>query len=366
MLVLGTRGRNAVVAHHNVRMRSRTRILLLGPAHVERGRIVTWGALRMATVALILIFVPWVAGDVALALPLVAGALFVAVADPGEAIGRRWRTMLWTTLWLMVATMLGAFSSDNAVLALALTIPITLICGFAGAVGSRAGAAGVLSLVTFIVIGGAPESVRTGVQNVLLIGLGGLVITATTVIPHVFKGRGSLASALEPVAPVWHRLRGQVTRENPFVRHAARLTVTIFVAMAISEAFTLPHDYWMPMTVAWVMKPDADGTVSRVLARLAGTVVGLLVIAAMFEGAGVRGVWMALTCSVATGVVVAFIWANYAIAVAAITILFVGMFTFEGDPVGETLAVRFGCTVLAGGLVLAGSLLWRPRDLQRP
>lgn len=325
----------------------------------------TWGALRMAVVALILIFVPWQAGQVALALPLMAGALFVAVADAGEAIGRRWRTMLWTTLWLMVAALLGGISSNNAALALVLAIPITLICGVAGAAGPRAGVAGLLSLVMFVVIGGAPESVRTDAQTVLLVGLGGLVITAATVIPHLIAHRGSWAITLEPVAPVWHRLRGQLRRGNPFVRHAARLTVTIFVAMSISEVLTLPHDYWMPMTVAWVTKPDADGTVSKVVARLAGTVVGLLVIAAMFEGVGVRGVWMALTCAVATGVVVAFIWANYAIAVAAITILFVGMFTFEGDPVGETLAVRLGCTVLAGGLVLIGSFLWRPRNLEK-
>jgi uncharacterized membrane protein YccC len=328
---------------------------------VERGRIVTWGALRMIIVALILILVPWRAGHVALALPLVAGALFVAVADSGEAIGRRWRTMLWTTLWLMVAALLGGISSDSPALALALTIPITLICGVAGAAGPRAGVAGVLSLVMFVVISGAPESVRTGEQTVLLVGLGGLVITAATVIPHLVTSRDSRAIALEPVAPVWHRLRGRLTRNDPFVRHAARLTITIFVAMSVSEVLTLPHDYWMPMTVAWVTKPDADGTVSKVLARLAGTVVGLLVIAAIFEVVGVRGAWMAFTCAVATGVVVAFIWANYAIAVAAITILFVGMFTFEGDPVGETLAVRFGCTVLAGGLVLAGSFLWRAR-----
>lgn len=345
-------------------MRSRTRTLLLGPAYVERGRIVTWGALRMAIVALFLIFVPWQMGQIALALPLVGGALFVGVADSGEAIGRRWRTMLWTTLWLMVAALLGGISSESAALALALAIPITLICGVAGAAGPRAGVAGVLSLVMFVVIGGAPESVRTSVQTVLLVGLGGLVITAATVIPQLVVGRGSRAVALEPIASVWHRLRGQLNWSNPFVRHATRLTITIFVAMSISEVLTLPHDYWMPMTVAWVTKPDADGTVSRVLARLAGTVMGLLIIAAIFEAAGVRGEWMALTCAVATGVVVAFIWANYAIAVAAITILFVGMFTFEGDPVGETLAVRLGCTVLAGGLVLAGSFLWRARSLE--
>ena len=52
--------------------------------------------------------------------------------------------------------------------------------------------------------------------------------------------------------------------------------------------------------------------------------------------------------------------ANYAVAVAGVTIYVIALFTFLGDPVLETLGYRALDTVIAGLLALVAPFIWRP------
>ena len=71
-------------------------------------------------------------------------------------------------------------------------------------------------------------------------------------------------------------------RYGRFVRtFALRLTLCIGVAAVISEVLVLQRSYWVMLTVAVVLKPDFGSVLSRALQRGLGTIVGVVVGAAL-------------------------------------------------------------------------------------
>ena len=137
-----------------------------------------------------------------------------------------------------------------------------------------------------------------------------------------------------------------------------RLAIVVTIATVVADVTPYPHDYWLPMTVAWVTKPDADGTVSKIIARIIGTIAGVLVTAAVVDWIGVTDVQLSVLTGIAAGVAVLFIWANYSIAVVAITFIVIGLFTFDGDPVAETMTLRIAATILAGVMAFLSFYVW--------
>jgi uncharacterized membrane protein YccC len=167
------------------------------------------------------------------------------------------------------------------------------------------------------------------------------------------------------VPPLWPLIRQHLAGRDIFLRHGVRLSIAIAFATIISETVDYPHDYWLPMTVAWVTKPDVNGTVTRVALRIIGTLIGLGISAVLLLSLGVSGYAAAFVVAVAGGIAVAFVWANYAIGVAGITVLVVVMFSFGGDSVPEDLTLRLVATLLAGVIAIAASYIWRA-DVPQP
>ncbi len=62
-------------------------------------------------------------------------------------------------------------------------------------------------------------------------------------------------------------------------RHALRVTVAATAALLIVRGFDLPHGSWMPMTVVLVLVADCGATLVKGLQRVAGTVVGVGIVA---------------------------------------------------------------------------------------
>lgn len=66
-----------------------------------------------------------------------------------------------------------------------------------------------------------------------------------------------------------------------FIRHAARLTVAVLAAYAISLALSLPYAYWAMMAVVVVIQPSVTTTLPRAIERVAGSMAGGFVAALM-------------------------------------------------------------------------------------
>ncbi|MFN8125980.1 MAG: FUSC family protein [Candidatus Nanopelagicales bacterium] len=152
-------------------------------------------------------------------------------------------------------------------------------------------------------------------------------------------------------------LREHLTWSDPFVRHALRLSLAIAVATVISLLLPMAHGYWVPLTVAWIAKPDLAGTVTRVVMRIGGTVVGLvLAIGLVLVVTG--PVSFALAVGFGALLVGAFLYANYTVAVAGITSFVIVLLALTGDPVRTTLVPRLVDTVIAGVIVVTASLVF--------
>jgi len=81
--------------------------------------------------------------------------------------------------------------------------------------------------------------------------------------------------ALRLRAPV-SILRANLTLRSAACRHAVRLACCFALADALGRTLDLPRGYWVPMTVAIVLKPDVAATFTHGLGRVAGTTVGLV------------------------------------------------------------------------------------------
>jgi hypothetical protein len=148
-----------------------------------------------------------------------------------------------------------------------------------------------------------------------------------------------------------------------FLRHAIRLSAVITLATALVQVDGFEHSYWLPMTVAWVMKPDLAGSATRLAARLAGTLVGAFVFVALYELLGIGPASTAVIVGAAAFFVFAFIQANYAVCTAGATALFFTLVAFAGNPAISSAASRVGLTLLAGVFVGIAVLIVPARSI---
>ena len=291
------------------------------------------------------------------------GMAFTAIASVGELQGDKWRSMLWATFWMSVAATVGQLLSQSGEWRILYGAIAGLVFGFLGIAGARASLIGVLSLVVFIVFngGGQSGSVSAALVTGSALALGGLIMFAAGAITKLANSR-SILSESRPRPGFLTRVRNTELR-GEYLRHAIRLSIALVIAGTIAYWFKVdfgfPHDYWIPMTVAWVARPDFDGTVSRVIARVVGTVVGVAAAALGIEILDAQGFGLTVLVGIGTWVALVFVWSNYAVAVIGVTVLVLSLFAVEGDRSWTSLGVRLLATVIAGLIVIVVSELWR-------
>ena len=179
--------------------------------------------------------------------------------------------------------------------------------------------------------------------------------------------------ARDEVRRPWHlrlsgtlaTLRANLSLRSAACRHAIRLAVCVALGDAVGRGFGLHRSYWLPMTVAIVLKPDFASTFSRGVLRLAGTFLGLIFSTALFhvlpaapgaQAAAIIALMFVLRC-----------WgpANYGILVVAVTGMVVLLLAMAGVSPKEVIVARGINTAIGGVIALAAYWLWptweRPR-----
>ena len=204
----------------------------------------------------------------------------------------------------------------------------------------------------------ATEATTAGVPRPLVTAVTDPLDRATQLVEAPWPTRSRAETG--PPAPLavapWSRLRQSLTLSDLFARHAIRLAVAIAVATAIGEWLAGEPGYWVPLTVAWICKPDLAGTVGRVVLRLGGTLVGVVVAsvtAYLFTG----DLAFALVIAAGAFTITAFLFANYALAVVGITTFVIMLFDLTGEPVRSLAGWRMVDTVIAGVVALAAALI---------
>ena len=101
----------------------------------------------------------------------------------------------------------------------------------------------------------------------------------------------------QTLGEAWGRVRAQLNLRSALMRHALRLAFALLVAFAVMRATHDPHGYWILLTVVFTSQPQYGATLSRMVQRAVGTVVGLALgwaLIRLFPGALLQAVCMVL------------------------------------------------------------------------
>jgi len=145
-------------------------------------------------------------------------------------------------------------------------------------------------------------------------------------------------------------LRANLHLESAACRHAIRLAVCVAIGDALARGLELQRSYWLPMTIAIVLKPDFATTFSRGVLRLAGTFAGLVLATGVFHVLPPGNVAQVVLIAVFMFLMRCFGPANYGILTTTITALVVLLIAMAGISPKEVIAAR-GLNTAAGGVV---------------
>ena len=165
-----------------------------------------------------------------------------------------------------------------------------------------------------------------------------------------------LPPALRGTAPL-AQLRANLNLHAATFRHALRMAFALALGVAAERVLGLAHGYWLPMTLAIVLRADFASTLQFGLLRAIGTLLGLVLTSALLLLAPDLAAKIAMLAALCF----LFRWlanANYALAVAALTGTVVILLDLDGLSPAQSLHDRAIATVLACAAALAGYLAW--------
>lgn len=192
-----------------------------------------------------------------------------------------------------------------------------------------------------------------GVPEVLVSAVDGPVQRAAAKV----AGRWPIGRCAEtgPPGPLFDdpitRLRAALHWSDGGFQHALRLCAAIAIATVVAVLLPVEHSYWIPLTVAWITRPDLGGTVTRVAMRVAGTLLGVGVAWLVAPHLG-GDISFAIVVGAGAFTISAFVAANYPLAVAGITTMVLVLLGSVGEPVRSMVPDRFVDTLIAAGIVL--------------
>jgi YccS/YhfK family integral membrane protein len=166
---------------------------------------------------------------------------------------------------------------------------------------------------------------------------------------------------------VWERLRLQLTPTSLLFRHALRLALALAAGYGVLHWIHPTQGYWILLTTLFVCQPNYGATRRKLVQRIAGTVLGLLLGWALFE-LFPNPLVQALFAVVAGVVFFALRSSRYTLATAAITLLVLFCFNQIGD--GYGLFIPRLVDTLLGSLIAGLAVLlilpdWQGRRLNR-
>ncbi len=162
------------------------------------------------------------------------------------------------------------------------------------------------------------------------------------------RGPGELAAAIH----------ANLTLRSSALRHAVRLAVTVAVADALQRALQLPHGYWVPLTVLWLLRPDYGATFTRGLQRYAGTVIGAVLATVLVASLHPGPYALAVLATFLAAGIVTFLQANYTLTAICTTAWVVLVSSLAGIPELRAAADRLLDTTIGAVLTLGVYLAW--------
>ena len=202
--------------------------------------------------------------------------------------------------------------------------------------------------------------------------LTGQLTAAARNVGRAAAAAGRRAAAQEPQLPRALRpesalatLTATLTPRSAAFRHALRTALTLALGVLLWRRFEIAHGYWIPMTVAIVLRADYGTTFSFGLLRVAGTVLGLLLTTALLHFLPADPwMWIAVMAVLCAGFRY-FGPVHYGVAVACLTGMVVLLLGLAGEAPEPTMLSRLIATVIGSAMALLAFGLWPTRERTR-
>lgn len=146
---------------------------------------------------------------------------------------------------------------------------------------------------------------------------------------------------------------GKFTANSIFLRHSIKLAIIIPLAWLLGFHLLGSNQFWVPLTIAWISKPDYVGTIPRNLARIFGTILGVILVALVIAVFHPSQWAIVVICFLTIFGIYFNLFVNYAIAVSFITATILFLIEIV-QPHNEyaILQERISATLIGGILVL--------------
>jgi hypothetical protein len=298
---------------------------------------------------------------------IAAGAAYtVGFAVFHEALSSALLSMMLVTLGIASGTLAGSLGAEWTPVVLLLVLIAAINYGLLSGISATAGWVGQQSAVFVIVASYFPMGPHYALGRTAMVLAGGalqmLVFTLFQLARHpvVESIAPPIAIRLQSrVVELWRKLRDETHLRSDTGSYIARLAITLLLCTALYRYFHVRNGYWSPMTALLVLKPQWTGTVSRSIARLAGTLVGVGI-------ALLLALYMPMDTWLIFALVALCAWAsyttqavNYAVFSLFVTLYIVFLFRFGGFSQTSAAHLRLFNTAIGGGVALAVDALWQ-------
>ncbi|HTU68892.1 MAG TPA: FUSC family protein [Candidatus Baltobacteraceae bacterium] len=173
-------------------------------------------------------------------------------------------------------------------------------------------------------------------------------------IPHGF----SYPKRFPSIAQELGTIRDHLRLDSTYGRHAVRMAVVLVAAGVLADALPLARGYWVTLTAALVLRPDFTSTLSRGIARIAGTILGAAAATALVLAVpDTPHVYLGLAMFFAAISYAAF-QLNYGLFSLAVTAYVVFILSLLGTPEAAAVENRLLATLIGGALAMISYLIW--------
>ncbi len=215
---------------------------------------------------------------------IAAGSAFtVGFAVFHEALASSLLSMALVTLGIASATLAGSLGAQWTTMVLLLCILAAVNYGLLAGLSNAGGWLGQQCGVFVIVSSYFANGVHYAVGRTSMVLLGGSLQMIVYAASRLFRRHtaGAYTTSL-PLArqlatrtvQLWAAFRSELRWNSDTTNYVLRLSVTLGITTAVYRHLHLRNGYWAPMTALLVIKPKWANTLSRGVARLAGTLVG--------------------------------------------------------------------------------------------
>ena len=316
----------------------------------------------------------------AVAVPLIAGFWFghrqaLVAAGGAMSVGfgswqriSRSKTvpLLYASFGMSLAAALGTLVGNSG-LAVAATIGAWgFLCGVLWALDAGAWWVCLQCAIALLIAAAFAGGLANAALRGCLVLTGGLLQTLVALILQPEAGEPAAGAQAQRVS--WRppglrralrRLRPHIAPQSPAFRYGVRLAVTLALCAGITRSLNVRQWYWVPMTALLVLKPDLQQTLTRGVARIAGTLIGAAI--ATLIAATLRPdppVLVALVL-VSAALCYTLLNVNYAAYAIAITAYVAFLLALVGLPELVVVRARVVYTALGGLCAFLGHFILR-------